>query len=312
MSNYVRTADFAAKDGLATGTALKALKGTELGLEFDNIVTMSATKVDSASNASLLSLVLTGSTVPSNGIYLAGANTLGLSANTTLLAQLASTAIALGNATTNPTLTMLGTGATTLGGALTANGNGAVITVKGAAAGASNVGYIQFVDSGAIRKGYIGDANAGNSDITVGVDVGAFSVATTANSFVVGAAVGTTQTFDDGGVLQTVGWRDCPQNAQTGNYTTVLADRGKSLVYTGAGASTFTIAANASVAYPLGTVLTFANRGGGNLSIAINTDTLILAGTATTGTRTLTSTNGTATAIKTDATVWLISGSGLS
>jgi hypothetical protein len=102
-------------------------------------------------------------------------------------------------------------------------------------------------------------------------------------------------------------------NSQSGNYTTVATDRGKLLLHpNGAGAGdTFTIAANASVAYPLGTVLVFANRDSSALSIGITSDTLILEGTTTTGTRSLAQ-NSRAAAIKVESTVWLISGSGLS
>jgi hypothetical protein len=45
-------------------------------------------------------------------------------------------------------------------------------------------------------------------------------------------------------------------------------------------------------------------------SIAINSDTMYLGGTGTTGTRTLAS-YGVATALKIAATTWIISGSGL-
>lgn len=47
MSNYNKITDYAAKDLLLTGDAAKAIKGTEVGAEFDAIATMSATKVDS-------------------------------------------------------------------------------------------------------------------------------------------------------------------------------------------------------------------------------------------------------------------------
>jgi hypothetical protein len=109
---------------------------------------------------------------------------------------------------------------------------------------------------------------------------------------------------------QNVGFRNIPQNSQSGSYTLVLTDAGKHIAYTGSGGHTFTIPANASVAYPVGTVLTFIHQGSGNLSIAITTDTLLLAGTSGTGTRTLTS-PGVATAIKYTATGWMISGAGL-
>lgn len=110
-----------------------------------------------------------------------------------------------------------------------------------------------------------------------------------------------------------VGFRNIPQNAQTGNYTLVLADSGKHIYHAvGAGAGdTYTIPANASVAYPIGTALTFVNDAVDSLTIAITTDTLVLAGAGTTGSRTLAA-NGVATAIKVTSTRWIISGTGLS
>jgi hypothetical protein len=47
MSDYSKTVDFAAKDGLATGQAAKVIKGTEIDTEFNNIATANATKYDS-------------------------------------------------------------------------------------------------------------------------------------------------------------------------------------------------------------------------------------------------------------------------
>jgi hypothetical protein len=108
-----------------------------------------------------------------------------------------------------------------------------------------------------------------------------------------------------------VGFRNIPQNAQTGSYTMVLADSGKHIFHAvGAGAATYTIPANGSVAYPIGTALTFVNLSSTSISIAITTDTMYLSFAGTTGTRTLAQ-YGSATAIKVTSTVWLISGSGL-
>jgi hypothetical protein len=78
----------------------------------------------------------------------------------------------------------------------------------------------------------------------------------------------------------------------------------------GGAGDTFTIPANGSVAYPVGTFLLFVNRDSNSLSIGITTDTLIFAGSTATGTRALIQ-NGMATAQKVEATVWLISGIGL-
>lgn len=109
------------------------------------------------------------------------------------------------------------------------------------------------------------------------------------------------------------GFKGLPQNSQTGNYTLVLSDAGKHILHApGAGSGdTFTIPANASVAFPLGTAVTFINRTSEDVSIAITSDILVLGGVGTTGTRTL-GANGVATAIKVENTVWVISGTGLS
>ena len=116
------------------------------------------------------------------------------------------------------------------------------------------------------------------------------------------------QAGGSGGASTTV-----PQNSQSAAYTLVLADAGKHLLHPGADttARTFTIPANASVAFPVGSVVTFVNQhGAGVVSIAITSDTLRLAGSGATGTRTLAA-NGVATAIKITATEWIISGVGL-
>jgi hypothetical protein len=108
-----------------------------------------------------------------------------------------------------------------------------------------------------------------------------------------------------------VGYLNIPQNAQTGSYTLVLGDSGKHIYHAvGAGAATYTIPANSSVAYPIGTAVTFVNLSSTSISIAITTDTMYLSNAGTTGTRTL-GQYGSATAIKVTSTVWLISGSGL-
>lgn len=108
-----------------------------------------------------------------------------------------------------------------------------------------------------------------------------------------------------------VGFRNIPQNAQSGSYTIVLADSGKHIYHaSGAGAATYTIPANGSVAYAIGTAITFVNMSSTSISIAITTDTMYLAKDGTTGTRTLAQ-YGSATALKLTSTTWLISGSAL-
>jgi hypothetical protein len=103
-----------------------------------------------------------------------------------------------------------------------------------------------------------------------------------------------------------------PQNAQSTAYTLVLADSGKSIVHpiTDNNPRTFTIPANGTVEYPVGTAVTFINMIN-TLTISITTDTMYLAGAGTTGSRTLAA-FGVATAIKVTSTSWIVSGNGLS
>jgi len=109
-----------------------------------------------------------------------------------------------------------------------------------------------------------------------------------------------------------IGFRNIPFNSQSTAYTAVLADSGKVIFHpsTDANARTFTIPANSSVAYPIGTAITFINMTSQVVTIAITTDTMYLSSAGTTGSRSLAQ-YGSATAIKMTSTTWLISGSGL-
>lgn len=114
-----------------------------------------------------------------------------------------------------------------------------------------------------------------------------------------------------GNTTNNIGYLNIPQNSQSAAYTTVLADAGKHILHPTADNNprTFTIDSNANVAYPLGTTITFVNLIN-TVTIAITSDTLILAGTGTTGSRTLAQW-GVATALKITTTSWIISGTGL-
>lgn len=104
-----------------------------------------------------------------------------------------------------------------------------------------------------------------------------------------------------------------PQNSQSAAYTLVLSDANKHILHPSADttARVFTIPANSSVAFPIGTAVSFVNQNAaGVITIAITTDTMRLAGAGTTGSRTLAA-NGIATALKITSTEWIISGTGL-
>ncbi len=133
---------------------------------------------------------------------------------------------------------------------------------------------------------------------------------TASNTLTLVGTDGTTLTFP--AASATIGYLDIPQNSQSTNYTLVLTDNGKHIYHPAGDANsrTFTIPANASVAFPIGASVSFINRSANSCTIAITTDTLTLAGTGTTGSRTLAQ-YGIATAVKITATEWIISGVGL-
>lgn len=106
-----------------------------------------------------------------------------------------------------------------------------------------------------------------------------------------------------------------PQGSHSAAYTLALTDAGSELFHPSSDttARTWTIPANSSVAFPVGTVLQFTNQcSAGTLTISITTDTLQLYPTGTTGSRTLPACNQ-ATVRKETSTSWSIVGtSGLS
>jgi hypothetical protein len=216
--------------------------------------------------------------------------------------------------------------APTSGTTLVLNGASASAPLVLNAAAASD-GFNQLQRAGT-AYGYFGLVNtAGNgfssslqNDVIIRADSGRVALGANAGGnaqFVCVAGTNSTvQAQDDGGTLQTVGWRDMPQNAQTGAYQLVLADRGKVIDYQGAGGSTLTIPANGTTSFPLGTTIGSVNGGAGSITLAITTDTLYWFqgnGTLTGGagvSRTLTQ-YCVATIIKRAPTQWVITGVGV-
>ena len=100
-----------------------------------------------------------------------------------------------------------------------------------------------------------------------------------------------------------------PQNVQNNDYTLAAGDSGKHIFHDSATPHTYTIPPNTSVAFPIGSAITIVNNtGGGNLTLAITTDTLRRGdGTAGTGGRTIAA-NSVVTILKTKATEWFITG----
>jgi len=98
-----------------------------------------------------------------------------------------------------------------------------------------------------------------------------------------------------------------PQNSQSADYTLVIGDAGKSIFHPESDTDerTFTIPANASVAFDIGTIILFMNEyGAGSLDVAINADT-IEDSSGNTGTVTLRDGN-VLTALKVTSTKWMV------
>lgn len=166
---------------------------------------------------------------------------------------------------------------------------------------------ISFVQGGVMVDGTTGDIAdlaAAGGDVTGPGSSVADRIATFSGT--------TGKIIQDGGAT-IAEVRAIPQNSQSAAYQLVLADAGKHIYHPSADttARIWTIPANGTVAFPIGTAVTFVNdTSAGVITIAITTDTLVLAGTGSTGSRTLAA-NGIATAIKITSTRWMISGTGL-
>jgi hypothetical protein len=218
---------------------------------------------------------------------------------------------------------------TNTGGNLTSNavvlGAGTVDTKIAAGIATDGTSQLQLGVAGT-SVGSVQLRNATSGSITIQPPTGALGTVTltapAATDTLVGRA--TTDTLTNktltsptitGGTADgfSIGYKEIPLNSQSAAYTCVLSDSGKAIFHPSADttARTFTIPANASVAYPVGTAIQFINHNGaGTLTIAITTDTMRLAGAGTTGSRTLAA-NGVACAQKITSTEWLISGTGL-
>ena len=106
-----------------------------------------------------------------------------------------------------------------------------------------------------------------------------------------------------------------PVNSQSGAYGFVLTDGGLTVLHPTAdnNARTFTIPANGTTAFPVGTCITVVNMIN-TVTIAITTDTLYWiagSGTGSTGSRTIAA-GSCISLLKIDSTHWIITGNGIS
>lgn len=284
MTNYTQITSFGPKDALSTGDPAKKIVGSEFDAEFSAISTAISSKMNSADS-------VTNGQVPQSAVTQHQAALTILESqitDSTLLARVGSTET-ISAVWTFTALPAFNGGTSGASAPFTVDSTYVVTNLNADLLDGQEGSY------------YLACANFTGSlaDARLSANVALYN-ASTANF---------TGTLQYGGLE--VGFRHIPQNAQTGSYTCVLGDSGKEIYHAAAaGAATYTIPANASVAYPIGTCLVFTNMSTNAVTIAITSDTLYLAGAGTTGSRTLAQ-YGSATARKLTSTTWIISGSGL-
>lgn len=208
------------------------------------------------------------------------------------------------------------TGDQEFAGAVTFSDTGATHTIAGATINVS-AGYLNVVLSASFGlqcTNWALTSSSGTASITANGAAGTVDVAV-GTSFTVNGerVVDVTSVQDVSGKTFTSCKLIHPINSQSGNYTLTIDDADGIVLHpSGSGAGdVFTIPANASVPFAIGTEIVFVNRDTSNaVSIAINSDTLTLSPGGTAGTRTLAA-YGRATARKITSTEWVIDGTGL-
>jgi len=124
---------------------------------------------------------------------------------------------------------------------------------------------------------------------------------------ITGMANGSTL-IDGTGAARPLGYRNIPLTPKTAAYTIALADVGQGISTN----SAVTVPASATTAFAVGDTMALYNNSAGNITIAQASGvTLRLAGSSTTGNRTLAQ-RGIATLIKVGTDEWAVSGMGVS
>ena len=205
--------------------------------------------------------------------------------------------------TTSGTLTVAGTLAVASGGTGATSASGARLTLLAAGSGANSdiTSLTGLTTPLSIAQG--GTAGTTQATARSGIGAAASGANTDITALNQDVAITATGTI----AANTLGFRGLPQNSQTGAYTLALSDAGKHISITTGGV---VVPANSSVAFPIGTAVVVYNDSASSQTISITTDTMYLAGTATTGSRTLQQ-RGLATCVKVASTTWVISGAGL-
>ena len=281
-----------------------------------------ATTATLANSATTLGIGNTATAAQTVNMFTAstGASTYNFATGTTANATIKSISIGTGGASGSTTNIALGSSVSGAGGTTTIN---TALTVTPATAGTVTIGKTD--GTGTITLGSSTAAQTVNiaTGVTASgsaktVNIGTNSASGSTTGITIGSTAGTTTLTFQGAMAdatststaKSVGYLGLPQSGSSTSATLAIGDAGKH-IYVNTASQTMTIPANGTVAYPVGTTITFiAGPSATTVSIAITTDTMYLAGTGTTGTRTLAA-HGMATAVKVASTTWYINGTGL-
>jgi hypothetical protein len=210
-------------------------------------------------------------------------------------------------ATSTSTFNLLDINVTTLnfaGATTTAN-----IGYDGTASSTTNIstGTVGTSQTKTLNLG-TGGSSGGVANINIGYSAGTTTI-NSSTTTISGALDATPKTPPNAGSASKIGYVGIPQ-VSTATGINITATHAGDHIYTTATGQTHTLPANSSVPLEIGTTIVFINAASVTTSIAITSDTLILAGAGTTGTRTL-APHGMATCVKITSTSWIISGNGL-
>ena len=183
----------------------------------------------------------------------------------------------------------------TLTGTVTASGN---LTLGGSLANVSLT--TQVTGTLPVANGGTGSTTAANARTALG------AAASGANTDITALDQDVTITATGTIAANSIGFRGLPAAAQAqgSTITFTLANAGQLVPNTLGG---WAIPANGATAFPVGTTIILDNDSGSTQTVTITTDTLRLAGTSSTGTRTVAA-RGLATLVKVKTTEWKISG----
>jgi hypothetical protein len=287
MSDYTKTTNFTAKDALTTGNPLKVIKGSYFDTEFDNIATAVATKYDSGELASqaqaeaetvntvLMTPLRVANWADANGGMVGDIQALADPNADKLLGWDDSGGAAIGFTTTdgiefNATTIRL---ASTTGGAGLTFSSG-VLAVGGGNGITANANDVALTDADASTTNPI-DISSGTVSIDLtpvtNLTFGGDAAGAGADEFLVYDASATANKslrWQDFGIPQT-------DNTTTTPFSSLaLTDANRWFNCNNGSAITATIPANSSLAFPVGTVFALHQRGAGQITVAVTSDTL--------------------------------------